>query len=128
MGGVPGEAPTCAAPAESEGGSHAPKNLWNCPEAARKVKPDRMKRLKILALLAGGHVLVGVAIVTLCWWHVHLARESGRQTQEMMIADRNRQAMQLLLNQSGEYARGNPAFMAELNKLGIKVTENKPAR
>ena len=81
-----------------------------------------MRRLKLLALLAGGNVVVGVSIAVLCLEQINLGREAARHNAAMADNAQNRRALELLAGQSLEFARKNPALTAELGKLGISMT------
>jgi hypothetical protein len=88
-----------------------------------------MKRLKLLALLAGGNVVVGVSIAVLCLFQVVQSREAAHQNTVLTGVGQNRQALELLALQSLEYAKKNPALMADLNRLGLTApADNKGAR
>lgn len=94
-----------------------------------------MKSVKSLGVLAQGHVVCGIMMAVLCWWHIELVRAGSSRAAVLSRHNGNLQVIQSLARQSLAYAHQsqNQALVADLARLGISATppaasEPKPRR
>ncbi|HTH49107.1 MAG TPA: hypothetical protein VMB21_16445 [Candidatus Limnocylindria bacterium] len=91
-----------------------------------------MKNTSTLGLLSGCQVVVAVALAALCSYSVIYSRHVERNNALLANFQRNKSSLEALLGLSMEYGQANPATGAALgpllNRLGMKVTTNSPAK
>ena len=91
-----------------------------------------MKKTSTLGLLAGCQLVVAVALAALCAFHVIYARELEQNNVALGAFQQNSRVIETLVGMSVEYGQANPAVGTALtpllNRLGIKVTTNAPAK
>ncbi len=91
-----------------------------------------MKKTSTLGLLAGCQLVVAVALAALCAYHVIYARVLEQNSNELAAFQQNSRVIETLVGMSVEYGQANPgvgtALSPLLNRLGIKLTTNAPAK
>ena len=91
-----------------------------------------MKNTSTLGLLSGCQVVVAVALAALCAYSVIYSRDVEKNNNAIANFQRNKSNLEALVGLSMEYGQANPATGAALgpllNRLGMKITTNSPAK